>query len=517
MAIGIRQIQMGQTGPGLLNIAKGATIVEPIAEYLWRGNTMGKYWNGTAQPPDATMQAVMQAEVAGGARWKQGAIYKTGAWDKMLEGFRSDKPLQQVLAARHIPFAALEKLAWPVLDWAVPRVKQGAFYDIARAELAKNPNASPAEVRRWAAKAWDSVDNRLGQVVYDNVFLNQTAKDAAFIMVRAPGFTGGSLREFSGGAWDAGKMAVNAVRGKPVELTNRTAYTFMGLPLATAWIGGLTCYLLTGKGPTQLKDYFFPPTGEKDKDGNDVRIAVHPYVGDAYHWATQSVQTAANKLHPLLSQIHEQWANKDYYGTKIANEDDPWSKRIADRLEHAAGAFEPLAARNTIRNIQNNEPPAKALMPLMGIPNAPRDMSETPAMRTAREVVENQGERGTRTQEEADKSKLKAKLSDAYAKSGDDAPLIKALRVDHTITESEYTHIIKTAKLTSLERAVHLFAQHPLSALDHSLKVWDDANASEREKVKPIIDGYWRSYQKAHSELSEQTNMRQQLQKRGLL
>ena len=91
-------------------------------------------------------------------------------------------------------------------------------------------------------KAWDSVDNRMGQLVYDNLFWNKTLKDLAFISTRSVGWNLGSVREIGGGGVDAVKAVADMARGRKPELTTRMAYT-IAMPIITALYGAiLTLY-----------------------------------------------------------------------------------------------------------------------------------------------------------------------------------------------------------------------------------------------------------------------------------
>jgi hypothetical protein len=62
----------------------------------------------------------------------------------------------------------------------------------------------PTPVREAFAGACDSVDNRMGQLVYDNLFWDRTLKDLMMISVQSVGWNLGTLRELGGAAVDLG-------------------------------------------------------------------------------------------------------------------------------------------------------------------------------------------------------------------------------------------------------------------------------------------------------------------------
>jgi hypothetical protein len=109
-------------------------------------------------------------------------------------------------AALRLPFALTEQAMRPILEYVVPRQKLGVFANMARFELERlGPNATSDQVRDALAKAWDSVDNRMGQLVYDKLFWNKTAKDLAMLSIRSVGWNTGTIREIVGGAADTAK------------------------------------------------------------------------------------------------------------------------------------------------------------------------------------------------------------------------------------------------------------------------------------------------------------------------
>jgi hypothetical protein len=72
----------------------------------------------------------------------------------------------------------------------------GAAPKARRVHAARRARARDAAEERHARrraealdKAWDSTDDRLGQVVYDNLFWNRTGKDLAHALVRSVGGT----------------------------------------------------------------------------------------------------------------------------------------------------------------------------------------------------------------------------------------------------------------------------------------------------------------------------------------
>lgn len=78
------------------------------------------------------------------------------------------------------------------LLWTWPKTYCHGYLETATEEV-KN---------RALRQAWDSIDNRFGQLVYDNLFWNKSAKDIGMVMTRSLGWNLGTVREIGGGLKD---------------------------------------------------------------------------------------------------------------------------------------------------------------------------------------------------------------------------------------------------------------------------------------------------------------------------
>src|SRR5262249_11949691 len=144
-------------------------------------------------------------------------------------------------ALYHALPALSEFVSAPIMQILVPRMKLAVFSDMARAE---GPQlGSVAEQRAVLGKAWDSVENRLGQVTYSNLFWNKTLKDVLMAGVRSVGWNLGTCRELGGGITDI-RSSVSAMR-EGRAISPRLAYA-LALPMVTAVYGALYQFLATG-------------------------------------------------------------------------------------------------------------------------------------------------------------------------------------------------------------------------------------------------------------------------------
>jgi hypothetical protein len=357
IALALRQLGQGQfkeAGLSALSAPLGG-ITNVI-----KGNRMMKEWFHPGSTDPETARYVELMKQAGG-RAKIDDFYHAGIAEKMTEAYRKGNYLGAALRA---PAGLVEMAGKPLMEKLIPRMKMGAFMDMARFEVERlGPNASTQEVRAAMGKAWDSVDNRMGQLVYDNLFWNKAAKDLAMASTRSVGWNLGTVRELGGGALDFAKAGLNLVRGRQAEFTHRMAYT-AAMPVVAGLIGGTLHWLMTGQHPQDVKDYFFPKTGSKDNSGHDVRLSLPTYMKDVYAYGTNPAETLKNKVHPLVHTVWDMLSNEDYYGNKIRNSGDPVFQKLLDTAKFAGKQFLPFSAREVPKLLQEGQG-AKALLPLI--------------------------------------------------------------------------------------------------------------------------------------------------------
>jgi len=229
------------------------------------------------------------------------------------------------------------------------------------------PGASVEQTRAAMAGAWDSVENRFGEMTYDNLFWNRTFKDLSMLAVRSVGWNLGTIRELAG----AGVDAANIIRGRAPENEHRLAYA-VALPIVAGLMGAIYQHAHTGKGPQELKDYFFP----EREDGK--RYAMPTYVKDAYHYATDPLRTIENKTGPLVNTVSEMLHNRDYYDRPIRNADDPLVKQLGQEAGFVGRQMLPFTLQQYFGNgkkkpVEETNPEHK-VENFLGIQRAPGEL-----------------------------------------------------------------------------------------------------------------------------------------------
>jgi hypothetical protein len=390
-ALGLQQLSKGDVGKGLATLATA-----PAAPYTTfkRGAALRQaYLDPASASPE--IKPVLDAMIRGGGRIGMDSFYRStasGPFFRTLKDLKNpsgafNEAWQMVkpspgdplgVQASHILSGALriggrlvDTSMQPLMGYVVPRMKLGVFSNMAQDWLARNPGAGPEQVSEAMTKAWDSVDNRMGQLVYDNLFWNKTLKDLAFITTRSVGWNVGTIRELGGAAVDTAAQGRQLLRGRAPELTNRMAYA-IAMTVNSAIIGATMTYLATGKGPQSLMDYFYPPDGTVQPNGAMNRLSIPGYVKDVIDWTKAPIQTALNKTNPLLETGAELINNRDYYGGIIyhSGRDNPFLAYP----EYLLNQTLPFSARATMKLHGQGATPSQQLLGFWGIQPAPQSI-----------------------------------------------------------------------------------------------------------------------------------------------
>jgi hypothetical protein len=386
MALGIEQMAAGDGIAAIKSIA--STPAAPVTNFLKGRKLKDAYLRPGSMGAD--MEALSQALEMAGGRVKQDSFYRNSAPEKMIEAWRSGE--KGKAASLALP-SLFEYAARPIMEHVVPAQKLGVFADLAKHEMSKWTDATPMEERvESMRKVWDSVDNRLGQLVYDNLFWDKTFKDLAMVSTRSVGWNVGTIREIGGGIMDTGKQLNSLRKGGKAELTHRMAY-IAALPITVGMAGAVTQYLYTGTGPESTKDYFSPRTGTYDVDGNPNRVQLPSYMKDVNAYESHPWQTIKHKLNPGIGSIAAMLNNEDFYGDNIRNESDPYTKQMLDNVRYLAKETLPLGVRNWQESEKRDATWKEKAAGFVGVTAANRGTTRSPAQNLMNELLPKQGAR----------------------------------------------------------------------------------------------------------------------------
>lgn len=457
------------------------------------------YGKEAADPQTA---AVLDALTQGGARGRMDPTDYNNDFAQQLRAWKTDgiqglmkTPLKNI-------GAVLEAAMRPIASNLVPAQKMTARVELMRHELdrvaqqlgqkkgdydaitkAMNPDA----LKQIAHSVVSRVDDRLGQVAYDNLFWNRTVKDLLQASIQSVGWNLGTKNVIFGGLADARKLFKPESLLAPLDkegtitdatmsrVTGRLSY-LIALNVGIGTLGAMTQYMLTGQGPQELKDYFFPKTGNKNPDGTDARISFPSYVKDEFGFARHPIDTVEHKLHPSFSMIAELLNNKDFYGNQIVNPDDPWTKVAGQVASYVGKGFVPYAVQNQNNIEQAGGGIAARVAPFVGVTPAPGSETHSQAQSyiADRYYAAHPSE---------------GKTPEAAAHSKEFSASINAIRQGQTpdlssFTPAERQKIVKYAHEDPATLVEKHFAKLPLS---QQLTAYDKATEAERAQYKMKI------------------------------
>ncbi len=457
-------------------------------------------------------------QMAGG-RARMDDLYRTKfrlrVSDALREAFAEPsiaKKAGALLKATAMSIPALAELSvYPVMEWLVPNMKVGAFAQMAKFEIARlGTTASREDIRKALANAWDSVDNRFGQLIYENKFWNRIAKDILMITVRSPGWNAGTAGEVLGGAFDYAKNA-GRVFGKVLEgagggntgggasggkssipdpeFTHKMSY-LPAMAAITAITGAVMNWLNTHDDkkthglPQSAKDVFWPRTGEYDAQGNPRRIALWGYVNDIFHWYIHPWDTAVGKINPFVTWLKEEVADKTWDHRQIADPNDPLTVRLEDRAKHTLGSFQPISIDNIRKAIDAGDSPALIAGKLLGLREAPGYIDKSPAeLMMSEKFAEAAGSAATPA-ERYDRSHARREIA-AALRSGQLAKARELAKADIKAGAISKEDLAKAAISASKDP---FSAQYKALPLEAQLEVWRVSSDEEKTKeVKQIL------------------------------
>ncbi len=468
-------------------------------ENFVRGNKLlTDYYKKNPEIPE-----MVDALVKAGGRAQMDSFYKNNSIESMFKALRQGN---LVGAAIRTPWAMIEALAHPIMGYLVPRQKLGVFSDMASHILntAERENWTEREVVQHLQEAWDSVDNRMGQMVYDNLFWNKTLKDLGMASTRSLGWNLGTIREVGGGLKEFGtipfKYGYQKFKGEQpdFEMNPKMAYS-IALPFVIGMWGAMIYYLYNGKGPETLLDYYYPT----DAQGN--RISLPSYMKDVFAYKTQPVQTVANKLHPLLGAILEMIQNKDYYGSEIRNINDPIVKQLEDSLGFMAKQFEPFSLSGAMKANQQGAGLGSQAASFFGFMPAPSYINQTPMQQKIFAAYQQRFGTSIKTKDQTQAAQLKSKIRNAYT-NGDtqganellqqaiDAGIITAKGASTFIKNSDIPADVRAFKGLPKEDQANLLRGMSLQDLERYAWYSSDKNISglsnaAKQFVKLVTNG----------------------------
>lgn len=477
MAVGLSELANQRSISGLTKVVRGSLLGVSAKHFYSTGKALESALLNPGSDPSLADAA--QAFKLAGARIGQDPFYDNAAGDAMRKAWREGRDLPA--AIRGIQTATDFSSRW-LMKYYVPRLKMGAFAEMATGKYQELLRAGTDQltISKELGQLWDRVDDRFGQLTYDNLFWNKVWKDLGFLGVRSLGWNIGDIREIGGGLMDVGKQGARLLTGKNAAVTHRMTF-LVALPIVAGMYGALMNYAFTGSAPDKLEDYFYPRTGRLDSNGKPERLSMPTYMRDIWGAAHAPLTTAGHKLHPWVEQIVQMVQNKDFYNVEIRHPDDSPLQQATELGGYLLKQLAPISwqgAAERMRSASAN-PAAAIAESEAGFTPAPKWVGESAAEQRAYELSERHREVGPRTTAEFEHGQAVGRLRSQLAQR-DPVNLGKALQAG-TIRTTDIDNIIQESTQTPLQRYMSR-----LNA-DEALEVWRVATPSERQSLRPTM------------------------------
>ena len=372
----------------------GEAPVAPVS-YALKGKKIQDIYLGLSQGTQH-MRDVTDLLTAAGGRAKAGhyspdyefsktgsywTAFKRGALKGQLIADRAEA-LGSPLGAAKVGFRHLGRImdtvAQPIFQAYIPKIKNGAFYENMSAWLKAHPNATREEQVGAARQVWDSIDNRFGELVQDNIFMNEVIKQVGTLSLRSWSWTVGSGRELGGAVRDVARAPFKRPAGSgpnDTRWTQKMDYA-IALPVVYGTLSAIYQALKTGEAPKDIHDLMAPRTGGADPaTGEPERLIMPGYMKDVFGFAEHPVDEMTNKVATGPKMVGQLAENQDWRGDPIFPPDPSVPEWLTAFWNYASQNVGPISARSLAKGRKEGSN-ISGLEQVLGVRAAPRYLTD---------------------------------------------------------------------------------------------------------------------------------------------
>lgn len=324
-----------------------AKLGKNIQEYIADPDTFVTTAHGMdfiRQYPDAARLVDLLFD--SGAKVGMHEDYRIDGIHRYLEARANGSPFEA--AWRAIP-AGMEVLQGPLFQTYIPRLKLATYFkEMSQSLVEQHDRLMRGEVteQQIGRKVWRSVENRFGEMNFDNFFWDRGFKSALQFLFRSITWKVGNLSEgWAALAGQAEELGQGRKLGRRPILNQSTAW-LVGMALMTAAQSAVIQKTQAGTFPSTLKDVVFP---QINPDDPTERIAVPSMMKDYFHlaYAYQKSFSKESRQIPFVPSDYiqssvsddltgalEWYNNRDFFGNQVYNPDDTYLRNLWDGLNH---------------------------------------------------------------------------------------------------------------------------------------------------------------------------------------
>lgn len=401
----------------------------------------------------------------------------------------------------HAVFKALPDLHYklfmkPLFETYIPRLKVGMFLREYSYELTRNSEAirTGAKTRnQLAIDTWRFVEDRFGEMNFDNLFWDRTFKSAMQFLFRSVTWKLGNIRGFGAATKDAFKglitdpaKALGQGQLPPKPNVTLPMTWLVGMTLNTAITSAVLSKLFTNQYPWELAkdvgDLFlnlaFPRVSPNDPSQ---RVSVPTYLRDAVHFSHGGllhgpVNYISASFMGEIGRVLDVWNNKDFYGTAVYNPDDPLKRKIGESFWHMAPL--PFGISSFIAQERTGATPTQKALSFTGFTKAPYYVSYTLGEQKALELIRSRLLIGARTREAFEKSVAERQALEAIK------------RGDMTSGEAVTLGLVQPNRQDAIrQQSQEPLMVHAVRRLDarQAVDLYEAASLEERSQIEQLV------------------------------
>lgn len=475
---GLSNIVLSPTAP--INYAKAGTdMIKMVSDENFLNSRPGQDFIKAF--PQA--KQLLEDLFTGGGKLAIHQDYKINSLQAFKEGIKNKEPWAVTISA--LP-AANEMIMKPLFEVYIPRLKIGAFlHEYSNEIVQRSADLQSGKITRaqLARQTWTSIENRFGEMNFDNLFWDRTFKTAMQMAFRSVTWKVGALSNIVGfGPEQIAQWKRDLEEGRGPTIHRNFSYLF-GIGILLTLFSSLIMKTYLKQWPSSLKDLVAP---RYDKDGN--RIMLNTHAKDWIHIAHSPGKFLQSSMSGIIGRFFDVVKNKDFWDTDIANPDDPEWKKLIEQGSYLVG--QPFSFSNYKRLSDLATPGALKGLNIAGITQpAPAYVSDSSALQMAKEIRASHFEVGGRTQEQSNKSLVSYKLAQQYDKDKDKSVLENAV-YQGEITKEKMDSIIKDYGLDNMQKIItHGGGRGEHMDFDDMAKIMKDGKPTDEEakEILPIM------------------------------
>lgn len=362
------------------------------------------------------LDEIVDSIFLGGGKLTMHEDWKINSIDTFRDAWKNQNYIGA--AMRGLP-AAVEMSMKPIFEHWIPTLKIGTFakeYAFELAERQRDLMSGKVSKPELARQIWDFVENRFGEMNFDNLFWDRTFKSIAQLNFRSVTWKLGNVKAFGGALAHVPEQLLEfgkaAKEGRAPRIDRSIAWT-MSMATTTGVMSTIMTKMWTGKYPWEiakdktelLYNMVYPRIDANDEKQ---RLSMPTYFRDAVSLGRSVPEYIKHSMAGEIGRVADIWTNKDFYGTEVYDPEDPAWTKARDIAAHLIPSPFSIQSYRAAKDVgMSND---RAVMGFFGFTKAPHYISDTKAEVEMADILKRRGE-FTYSKQQAEERTFKAQFA----------------------------------------------------------------------------------------------------------